>query len=82
MYKSLTPNQHRMALGLFILIKEKQCGKIKGRTVADGLFRRDDVLPEDATSPTVSVEALLLTYVIYDMEERKVTTADISRAFL
>ena len=37
--------------------------------------------PEDATSTTVSVEALLLTCVIYAKEERKVATADISGTF-
>ena len=40
------------------------------------------MLPEDATSPTVSVETLLLTCVIDAMAEHKVTTADISRVSL
>ena len=34
--KSLTYSQRLNALNAIDLIKEKRCGKIKGRTVADG----------------------------------------------
>ena len=36
----LTPQQRRDALPLINLIKEKRCGKIKGRSVADGCKQR------------------------------------------
>ena len=40
------------------------------------------MLPEDDTSPTVSVEAIPLTAMIDVKEKRKIVTADISGAFL
>ena len=82
MFNSLTPKQRHLALRAITLIKEKRDGKVKGRTVADGSTQRDYIPPEQATSPTVSIEALLLTCVIDAMEERAVAVADVSGAFL
>ena len=38
---TLTRKQKRKALRAINLIKEKRCGKLKGRTVADGSAQRD-----------------------------------------
>ena len=64
------------------LVKEKRSGIIKGRTVADGRGQRDYINREDATSPTVSVEGLLISVAIDAKEHRNVATADIVGAYL
>ena len=55
---------------------------MNGRTVADGSTQRGYIPHEQATSPTVSIEALLLTCVIDAMEDRAVAIAYVSGAFL
>ena len=65
------------------LIKQKGCGKIKGRCAANG-SRQQQYLKEDESvaSPTVSFEGLLATLVINAKENRKVNTFDVPGAFL
>jgi hypothetical protein len=60
------------------LIKEKQNAEIKGRTVADGQGQRGYTNKHVAASPTVFIEALMLTCAIDASENRKI----ISGAFL
>ena len=81
-FDKLTSAQRIRALRAITLIAEKRSGDIKGRTVADGRSQRDYTDPGDAASPTVSIEALLLSCVIDALEERDVATCDISGAFL
>ena len=78
----LTPEQRKEALRLVQLIKEKRCGRIKCRTCADGRKQRKYILPEDATSPTVSSDAVLLSCMWDVHEGRFVATADVPGAFL
>ena len=49
----LTNDQKRRALRAINLIKEKRCGKLKGRTVADGSMQRNRYTKEETTSPTI-----------------------------
>ena len=44
--------------------KEKSTGEIKGRTCANGSNQRGYISKEDAASPTVSTEAVLITAVM------------------
>jgi hypothetical protein len=74
--------ERKKALRAITLIKAKKNGDIKGRTVADGRGQRAYVDEDDAASPTVSTEALLISCAIDATEQRKVITADISGAFL
>ena len=78
----LTPEQRKEALRLVQLIKEKRCGRIKGRTCADGRKQRSYIQPEDATSPTVSSDAVLLSCMWDAHEGCFVATADVPGAFL
>ena len=79
---SIPYEEKRKALRAITLVQEKRCGKIKGRTVADGSSQREYINAEDAASPTVSLEALMITAAIDATEKRDVATADISGAFL
>ena len=80
--RDLTPQQKRDALRAINLIKEKRCGKLKGRTCADGSSQRGQYTKEQTTSPTVSTDALMLSLMIDALEERDVATADVVGAYL
>jgi hypothetical protein len=60
----LSNDQKRGALRVVNLIKHKRCGKIKGRTCADGSKESGYISKEETSSPTVGLEALLTTLVI------------------
>ena len=80
--KDLSREQKRKALGYLMFLKQKRCGRIKGRDCADGRKQRVWTTKEEATSPTVSTEAVLLTSVIDAKERREVMTVDIPGAFM
>lgn len=79
----LTTNDKARALEAMNIIAEKRCGKIKGRTCADGSKQRrylkDD---ESVASPTVCLESLLSTLLIITYEERHVSVFDVLGAYL
>ena len=82
MASSLTQEQKSNALRSINLIKEKRCGKIKGRSVADGSRQHSLYNKEDITSPTLSSDALLMTLVVDAVEDRAVGVGDIPGAYL
>ena len=65
-----------------MFLKEKQDGKIKGRTVAGGNKQRDYISKEDASSPTIATELVLLSCIIDAEEGRDVAVVDIPNAFV
>ena len=65
-----------------MFLKQKQCGRIKGRGCADSRKQCVWTTKQDATSATVSTEAVLLTSVIDAKERREVMTVDIPGAFI
>jgi hypothetical protein len=56
--------QRQMVLVSHMFLKQKRYGKIKGRTIAGGNKQRDYISKEDASSPTVATEAVLLACII------------------
>ena len=81
-HNDLTKTDKSEALNLIIMIKQKRCGKIKGRACADGRKQRRYITKEESTSPTIQLESLLLTFLVDAKENRDVATADIGGAFL
>ena len=69
--KALSSKQKNKALGYLMFLKQKRCGRIKGRGCADVQKQQVWTNKEDATSPTVSTEAVLLTSVIDAKEQRE-----------
>ena len=55
-------------------------GKIKGQAVTSGNKKRDFISKEEASSPTVATEAVLLSCVIDAQEHQDVATIDITNA--
>jgi hypothetical protein len=78
----LTNLERERALRSITLVKEKRCGKIKGRTVADGRGQRDYIPRDEVASPTVSIEALMISLAIDAKEGRHVATANVEGAYL
>lgn len=79
----LTREEKCKAMDAVTLINHKHDGKIKGRTCADGRKQRHSMDEfTNVASPTVSVDALFSTLVVYAMEERDVAIFDVKGAFL
>ena len=81
-WHKLSAKEKASILESHLFLKEKRNGTIKGRQVAGGNKQRDFISKEDASSPTVSTEAVLLTSTIDAREERDVATFDIPNAFI
>ena len=60
-----------------IFLVEKKDGRIKARHCANGSKQRNWIDPEDAASPTVMTDSILLTAGIEAKENRDVATWDI-----
>ncbi|VEU41596.1 unnamed protein product [Pseudo-nitzschia multistriata] len=80
--KMMTREMVQQALPYLMFLKRKRDNSVKGRGCADGQRQREYINKEDATSPTVSLYALILSCLIDAIEQRNVATADIPGAFL
>ena len=79
---SLDLNATKQALRCINVIKQKRCGKIKGRTCADGRPQRNLYEKSETSSPTASSDAIMLTLIVDALERRDVATADVAGAYL
>ena len=81
-WTELTHAQRQTVLESHMFLKQKRTGTIKGRTVAGGNKQRDFISKEEASSPTVATEAVLLSCIIDADERRDVAVIDIPNAFI
>jgi hypothetical protein len=81
-WNELSKTQCQMVLESHMFLKEKQDGSLKGRTVARGNKQQDYISNEDASSPTIATEAILLSCIIDADVERDVAVIDIPNAFI
>jgi hypothetical protein len=70
------------ALNYLMFLKRKRCGKVKARGCANGRPQREYITKDKSSSPTVSIYALMTSYLMDAIEGRKVATCDIPGAFL
>jgi hypothetical protein len=80
--ENLTHEQKRNALRAVNLIKIKRDGRVKGRACADGSTQRQYVPRDEASSPTLSLEALMALLLINAYEERDTAIFDVPGAYL
>jgi hypothetical protein len=80
--EELSTNQKKGALESLMFLKEKRDGTVKGRTCADGRKQHETAEPGAVTSPTVSLESVLITSTIEAYEGREVAVVDIPGAYL
>jgi hypothetical protein len=78
----LTREEKSKALNYLMFLKQKRCGRIKGRGCADGRKQRIYKTKEETSAPTVAIESMFLTCTIDAKERRTVVTADIPGAFM
>ena len=78
----MTQEQKATALKILMFLKEKRNRAIKGYGILDRRKQQETIEPKDATSQTVSTEAILLTTVIDALEGREVAVVDILGAYL
>ena len=81
MINELINKEKKMALNLLVIVKKKRSGKIKGRIVADSSKQRTTVSREDAASPTIQLESLIISFLIDSKENRNFTISDVVGAF-
>jgi hypothetical protein len=81
-WSKLSHTQHQMVLESHMFLKEKRDGKATARTVAGGNKQPCYICKEDASSPTVATESVLLTCTIDAEEGRDVAVINIPNAFV
>ena len=80
--KKLTAQERQRAQEALMFLRQKGCGKVKGRMVFNGKPTRVWLSREELASPTVSLESLFLTTTIDAHEGRDIMTADVPNAFV
>jgi hypothetical protein len=78
----LTQDHKTKALNYLIFLTEKRSCKIKGCGCADGHKQRLYKTRAETSSPTVTIESLILSCMIDAMENQDVATCDIPAAFM
>ena len=80
--ESMSKQEQRRALRAINQIKLKRCGKVKGRTCANGSVQRGYISKEDSSLQTISLNILFTTWKINSIEGWKVQTFDVPGAYL
>jgi hypothetical protein len=81
-WSELSDKQRAMVLKSHMFMKQKQTGEIKGKTVAGGNKQKGFIDKEDASSPTVATESVVLTSVIDAKEDRESAVVNVPNAFI
>ena len=79
---TLSVSERAKALESLMFLVEKKSGKIKSRHCANGSKQREWINSDEAASPTVMTESVMLTATIEAEEKRDVATFDIPNAFI
>ncbi|KAI2512928.1 Reverse transcriptase (RNA-dependent DNA polymerase) [Fragilaria crotonensis] len=78
----MTDEEREAALQYLMFLKQKRDGTVKGRGCADGRKQRSYTTKEEASSPTVATESVMLSCTIDAEEERDVGVVDLPAAFM
>jgi hypothetical protein len=81
-WKDVNKEKRKQILKSHVFVKKKRTGQIKARKVAGGNKQRDFISKENASSPTVATESVLLTSLIDAQENCDVAIVDIPNAFI
>ena len=79
---TMNAKEKKRAQAALMLLTEKRDGSVKGRCVYNGKPTREWLSKDDAASPTVATESLMITATIDATEERDVMTAVVPNAFI
>eukprot|EP00536_Pseudo-nitzschia_multiseries_P016419 jgi/Psemu1/46114/gm1.46114_g len=75
-YANISKEEKEQALPILLFLTMKQDSNIKGQAYADGRKQQIWTQKEDASSPTIALEALFYTLIVNVMEERDPTKKD------
>ncbi|MGC9294940.1 MAG: hypothetical protein ACP5E8_06680, partial [Thermoplasmata archaeon] len=78
----LSPEEKRKTMEALMFLTEKRDKSIKERMVYNDKPTREWLSREDAASPTVALESIMLTAIVDAKEKRDVMTADVPNAFI
>jgi hypothetical protein len=78
----LTVGEEKKAQHTLMLLTEKRGGSVKGRCVYNSKPTCKWLAKEDAASPTVATESIMITIVIDAKEGRDVMMVDVPNAFI
>ena len=81
-WKDVNKKRQKQILKSHVFVKKKRTGQIKARKVAGGNKQRDFISKENASSPTVATESVLLTSFVDAQENRDVAIVDIPNTFI
>jgi hypothetical protein len=81
-WKDVNKEKRKQILKLHVFVKRKRTGQIKARKVAGGNKQRDFISKENASSPTVATESVLITSLVDAQENRDVAIVDVPSTFI
>jgi hypothetical protein len=81
-WKNVDKERGKQILELHVFVKKNCTGQIKACKVAGGNKQRDFISKENASSPTVATESVLLTSLVDVQENHDVAIVDIPNAFI
>jgi hypothetical protein len=81
-WRELSQVHRQTVLESHMFLKQNRDGNIKGRTIACGNTQCDYISKEDASSPTIAMEAVLLSCIIDAEEGRDAAVVEIPNAFV
>jgi len=70
MKQNVMHEDRQKALRYLMFIKEKRDGTVKARGCTNGRLQREHTQKEDASSPTMSLEAMMISCCIEEKEGR------------
>ena len=80
--EDINREQNQTALRYPMFLTKKRSGQIKARGCSDGRKQQEYITKEETYAPTVSTEALILSFLMDSKEGRDVSTIDIPGAFM
>jgi len=80
--EDMSHEQRKRALHYLMFLKEKRDGTIKARGCAGGRSQQEYTTKSDTSSPTVSMESMMMSCTIDAKENRYMGVADIPGTFL
>ncbi len=81
-WKDVNKERWKQILESHMFVKKKLTGQIKARKVAGGNKQRDFISKENASSPTVATESVLLTSLVDAQENCNIAIVDIPNVFI
>jgi hypothetical protein len=81
-WKDVDEEKQKQILESHVFVKKKRSGQFRAHKVAGDNKQRDFISKENASTPTVATESVLLTSLVDAQENRGIAIVDIPNAFI